>query len=169
MQAVEDGSKQPGHTEKPDRGRNEADHLHCQGQEGWVQIVETASQQPGHLRRGELQEQDDPGQCHRQQADQCAHQPHQFSPTFGPGVVAQHRHKRRAQHPADEEVVEHCGHKAGNGEGADQPAGAKDGVDDHLAQESQHPAGDIADREEGGAAGQTGVRGGRSGLGGGFV
>ena len=88
----------------------------------------------------------------------------QLVPTLAAAVLAEDRHQRRAQHAADEQVVDHGRHARGQAERVELAAGAKEARNDRLACQADHPARDVAHAEDTGRARKPGT-GAPDGLG----
>jgi len=152
LERVEQPGQNAGDVEEEDGGRGDAQELCGLFQQG---RVKAAAEQPGGLGGADLHDEDKGRQDQGDEGQEQPHQPSQFAAPFVGGIFAEHGHERRTDHAADEQVVEHGGDNGGHLEGAECAGGAEQVGLHRLADQAEEAAGDIAQGDDGGSAGDA--------------
>ncbi len=148
-QRIEHRRGDAGHAQQPHQGRQQADQLCRQVQQGRVVLDKAAGQQVGKLGGQQQHQQRQQRQRNRGQRQQRPHQARKFA-LGAPGVVAEHGHQRRAQHTADQKIIDEDGNLCRHAVGADLPRRTKQRRNQHLAQQPQHAARQVAGSQHAG-------------------
>ena len=124
-----------------DRRHDEAHQLGGCGQEA---RIEPAHEERSHPPRAHLEEHHNRQQDHAAQAEQDGeHALQLFLPLRG-GILAEHRHERRAEHAADEQLVDHLGDGGDGVKGAGDAARTKGPRNHRFTHQAEDAAGHIA-------------------------